>query len=112
MPLGRAPRQRQGRAVILDRMGKSACRDAATIVRDARPARIGLSHITPATQVDVVRPSVRWRGSAAASYAKRPGQSESFIDPASNTLHKVLPSFQHCSIAWLTGENGLWYQGL
>jgi len=63
-------------------------------------------------QVDVVRPSVRWRGSAAASYAKRPGQSESFIDPASSTLHKVLPSFQINSSSWLTGENGLWYQGL
>ena len=58
------------------------------------------------TQVDVVRPSIRSNGSAAASYAKRPGQSESIIDPVSVTLTKVPLPFQHSSIAWLTGENG------
>ncbi len=42
-----APHQRQGRRLNLDRVGKSACREAAAIVRDARPARIGLSHVTP-----------------------------------------------------------------
>ncbi|MNL65481.1 hypothetical protein D3C87_1898160 [compost metagenome] len=57
-------------------------------------------------QVDVVRPSLRANGSAAASYAKRPGQSESFIDPDALTLNQVLSSFQHSSSSWLTRENG------
>ncbi len=69
------------------------------------------------TQVDVVRPSLRSNGSAAASYAKRPGQSESFIDPVSATLTKVPLPFQHSSIAWLMSldratAHGVWKANL